>query len=90
MTIEEGPGGHNEDEDEGRSAERDVQGELDVLKDVSDDEGDRLGRTRSASAQDHNMTQIGLTPIRVNATFTMSSASFCPSKSLDLVSSYRR
>ena len=44
MAIEKRPWWYDKDEDDGSSAEGDVQGELDVLEDVADDEGDCLRR----------------------------------------------
>ena len=42
MSVEEGPGRNDEDEDCGGTKQAYVNSELDVLEDVADEEGDRL------------------------------------------------
>lgn len=42
VSVEEGPGRDNEDEDGGGAAEAEVHGELDVLEEITDEEGNGL------------------------------------------------
>lgn len=45
MSVEERPGRDNEDEGCGGAREANVDGELDVLQEVADEEGDSLRNT---------------------------------------------
>lgn len=42
MSVEEGPGRNNEEEDGGGAEKADVDSELDVLQEVADEEGNGL------------------------------------------------
>lgn len=43
VSVEEGPGRDNEDEDCGGAAEAEIHGELNVLEEIADEEGNGLG-----------------------------------------------
>jgi hypothetical protein len=82
VSVVEGPGRNNEDEDGGGANQADVNGELDVLKEVADNEGNGLGTELGGlfgNLTDRERSQ--LTPTSDKATLTRSSTSFWPSKS---------